>query len=145
LCLTGILLWLTRGKAASGRNLQNMFWRDALIIGLAQGVAIMPGVSRSGTTIAVALFLGIDRQLAGRFSFLLAIPAILGALMLGLDGDLFQTSLPMALILAGSISAAVVGYLALIVLLRIVKKGQFHRFAPYCWVVGLSALVFSIF
>ena len=91
-------------------------------------------------TISAALYLGVDRELAGRFSFLLAIPAIMGALIFGLDSEAFQTTLPAGTIVLGSLAAAVVGYIALVVLLKIVKNGQLHRFAPYCWLVGLLAL-----
>jgi undecaprenyl-diphosphatase len=119
--------------------------KDALIIGLIQGLAIIPGISRSGATISAALYLGVDRELAGRFSFLLSIPAILGALVLGLDSEAFHTDLPMGTIVLGSLAAAFVGYLALVVLLKMVKKGQLHRFAPYCWLVGITAIVISIF
>lgn len=144
LLVTGTFLWFTRRCVARGRVLRDMRWRDAIIIGIAQGLAIVPGISRSGATIATALYLGLDRELAGRYSFLLSIPAIAGALMLAVNGDLFRSSLPIGLILAGSLSAAVVGYLALILLLRIVKRGQLHRFAPYCWTVGTGALILSM-
>lgn len=117
--------------------------KDALIIGFIQGLAIIPGISRSGATISAALYLGVDRELAGRFSFLLAIPAIIGALVLGMDSEAFHTDLSMGTIVLGSLTAAVVGYLALLVLLKMVKKGQLHRFAPYCWLVGLAAIVLS--
>ncbi|MGD8837157.1 MAG: undecaprenyl-diphosphate phosphatase, partial [Desulfobacteraceae bacterium] len=99
----------------------------------------------SGATISAALYLGVDRELAGKYSFLLAIPAILGALVLGLDSEVFHTTLPAGTILSGSLAAAVVGYLALVLLLKMVKKGQLHRFAPYCWVVGAGAIIVSLF
>ncbi len=143
LLVTGTFLWYTRRRSGRGRPLREMRWRDAVLIGFAQGLAIVPGISRSGATIATALYLGLDRELAGRFSFLLSIPAIIGALALVFNGDLFRSTLPLGVILAGSLSAAAVGYLALIFLLRIVKRGQLHRFAPYCWVVGIAALIMS--
>jgi undecaprenyl-diphosphatase len=145
LLVTGTFLWFTRRQKAIGRPIGQMRLKDALIIGLIQGLAIIPGISRSGATISAALYLGVDRELAGRFSFLLAIPAILGALVLGLDSEAFHTDLPVGTIVLGSAAAAVVGYLALVVLLKMVKKGQLHRFAPYCWVVGIMAIVVSIF
>jgi undecaprenyl-diphosphatase len=143
LLITGLFLWFTRRLGTEGRLLNEMRWRDALIIGIAQGIAIIPGISRSGATIATALYLGIDRELSGRFSFLLSIPAIVGALVLSLNGNLFSSNLPVGVILAGSLSAALVGYSALRILLRIVKRGQLHNFAPYCWLVGAGALVLS--
>jgi undecaprenyl-diphosphatase len=144
LLVTGTFLWFTRRQKPVGRPIGKMRLKDALIIGLIQGLAIIPGISRSGATISAALYLGVDRELAGRYSFLLAIPAILGALVLGLDSEAFHTGLPMGTIVLGSLTAAVVGYLALVVLLKIVKKGQLHRFSPYCWLVGITAIVISI-
>lgn len=143
--ITGTVLWFTRHKIGTGRRIGAMRFGDALTIGLVQGLAIVPGISRSGSTIATALYLGVDRELAGRFSFLLSIPAILGALILALDGDMFQSTVPVGVILLGSGAAAVVGYMALKVLLRMVQSGHLFRFAPYCWLVGAMALAFSIF
>ena len=94
LLVTGTFLWFTQRQNAVGRPIGQMRIKDALIIGLIQGLAIIPGISRSGATISAALYLGVDRELAGRFSFLLAIPAILGALVLGLDSEAFHTDLP---------------------------------------------------
>lgn len=143
LLITGTFLWFTRQRKTVGRPINEMKLKDAFIIGLVQGLAIVPGISRSGATISAALYLGVDRELAGRFSFLLSIPAIIGALILGLDSEAFHTSLPAGTIVLGSLAAAVVGYLALVVLLKIVKKGQLHRFAPYCWIVGAGAVMAS--
>ncbi len=144
LMVTGTFLWFTRRRKASGRPVKEMRIKDAFVIGLVQGLAIIPGISRSGATISAALYLGIDRELAGRFSFLLAIPAILGALVLGLDGEVFHTAVPAGMILAGSLVSAVVGYAALVILLKMVKKGQLHRFSVYCWLVGIVAVLISV-
>lgn len=140
LWITGALLWLTRNIRSQGRPVTQTTLKDALIIGIVQGLAILPGISRSGSTIATALFLGVDRKVAGRFSFLLSIPAIVGALVLGLDTPELHTAIPVATIVAGSILSAVVGGLALVLLLRVVDRGQLHRFAPYCWLVGTVTL-----
>ena len=145
LLITGSLLWLTRRVGAGGRTVNAMRPGDALAIGLTQGLAILPGISRSGSTIAMALFLGIDREVAGRYSFLLSIPAIMGALVIGLDPSLTHTSLPMTVLMMGVATAGVVGYGALIVLLRMVKKGKLYFFAPYCWLLGLAALLWNWF
>lgn len=144
LIVTGTFLWFTRNLTRQGRPVTGMRWVDALLVGVAQGLAILPGISRSGATIAAALYLGIDRQVAGRFSFLLSVPAILGALIVGFDLEAINTDLPLRVILIGMVSAAGVGYLALVLLLKLVKKGQLHRFAPYCWLVGASALGVSL-
>lgn len=145
LMTTGTFLWFTKKQKTAARTIRQMKLKDALLIGLVQGLAIVPGISRSGATISAALYLGVDRELAGKYSFLLAIPAILGALVLGLDSEAFHTTLPAGTLVLGSLAAAVVGYLALVVLLKMVKKGQLHRFAPYCWLVGIMAVVVSIF
>jgi len=113
----------------------------ALLIGTIQGVAIIPGISRSGSTIVLALFLGLDRSLAARFSFLLSVPAILGALLLkGLKDheELLAGGIDWFPLLCGFVASAVVGYLALVLLVRIVKQGGLHRFAWY--LVPVAAL-----
>lgn len=140
LLITGTFLWLTRRLAGHSRQLRQVYSRDALTIGLVQGMAILPGISRSGSTICAALFLGVDRELAGRYSFLLSIPAILGALVLGLDGSLAGSSVSTEMMLLGGATAAVTGYVALKILMRVVRQGRLYRFAPYCWAVGLAAL-----
>lgn len=144
LWITGTLLWLTRSIRSQGRPVARTTLKDALIIGLVQGLAILPGISRSGSTIAAALFLGVDRTLAGRYSFLLSIPAIVGALALGLDTPELHTAIPVTTIISGSILAAVVGWLALVLLLRVVDRGQLHRFAPYCWLAGTVTLALAL-
>lgn len=145
LIVTGTFLWLTRNIVSEGRPLKQMTIKDAAIIGLVQGLAIIPGISRSGSTISAALFLGINREVAGRYSFLLSIPAILGALVFGLDDPEIGTSISMGMIAAGTFASAVVGWIALKILLGMVKKGQLYRFSPYCWIVGLITLVVGFF
>ena len=144
LLLTGCLLWLTRRVTQAGRPLLGLTARDALLVGLAQGMAILPGISRSGATISAALFIGVDRETAGRYSFLLSIPAILGALVLEADASLSQTSIPVSTMLIGAAAAAGIGYAALKVLLFVVHRGQMHRFAPYCWLAGATALLLGL-
>jgi len=112
---------------------------DALLIGLAQAVAITPGISRSGSTIAVALLLGVGREQAARFSFLLAVPAILGAAVLEVRH--LESGLALAPLLAGAAVAAVVGFVSLKALIFLVHRGKIAWFAPYCAIVGLVALI----
>ena len=144
LLITGTALWLTKRVKPGHRHIKQMTVRDVLILGVVQGLAILPGISRSGATISTALFCGLERQLAGRFSFLLSLPAIMGALVLQLDFSKGHGSIAWGTILVGSIAAAVVGYLALRILLRIVKTGQLHWFSLYCWPLGVAALIWSI-
>jgi undecaprenyl-diphosphatase len=143
LIVTGMLLWFTRRLPLGGRLLTQVSSKDALVIGLVQGVAIIPGISRSGSTIAVALFLGVNRELAGRYSFLLSIPAILGALVLDFGSSLHHTSIAGTTILLGAATAGIVGFAALKLLLRLIKQGQLYCFAPYCWFAGATALVWT--
>ena len=138
--LTGTVLWLSRYPGRPVRDLGRTTWIDALLIGLGQALALVPGVSRSGTTISVALLLGLDRRLAARYSFLLAVPAILGAVVVqagdagGIPADQWTA------VAAGTIMAAVSGYVALKLLLRIVVAGNLSRFSYYCWGIGLLTL-----
>ena len=145
LMVTGLLLWLTRRAEPDNKaaGIENFSKTKAFIIGIIQGLAIMPGISRSGSTISIGLLMGIDREVAARYSFLLSIPAIVGAGALSLKDGLSQTDAAIRLSLMGAAAAALVGYGALKVLLRMVKKGRLYVFAPYCWLVGILAILFS--
>ncbi len=141
--ITGALLFSTR-KLAQGRvRVGELTWRQALILGVAQGFAITPGISRSGTTISVAMFLGLEREFAARFSFLMSVPAILGAVVLKLR-DVEHAGIAVDHLLVGGIAAMVSGYFALVVLVRVVKQGRFASFAYYCWFAALVAGVIAI-
>ena len=145
LLVTGTFLWFTKKITRKERSIKQLTIKDALIIGFVQGVAVLPGISRSGATISAALFLGMERGSAGSFSFLLSIPAILGALLLSLNSPLTQGSVSEKMIFLGAFTAAVVGFFALKALLRAVKGGRLHYFAPYCWAVGAIALAIMAF
>ncbi len=141
LTLTGILLFATRNlqdKASAPAFGIGM----ALMIGLIQGIAITPGISRSGSTIALALFLGLPRELAARFSFLLSIPAILGAVVLKSRHGIPLEGVDFSAVFVGFIAAIIVGYGALVMLVALVKRGGLHRFAWYLWPAALAAFVF---
>jgi undecaprenyl-diphosphatase len=145
LMVTGLLLWLTRRAKPGdrGTDIEGFSRTKALIIGMVQGLAIIPGISRSGSTISIGLLLGIDRETAARYSFLLSIPAIVGAGALSLKDGLSHADPAIRLSLWGAAAAALVGYGALKVLLSVVKKGRLYMFAPYCWLVGILAILFS--
>ena len=116
---------------------------QGLGIGLAQGFGVLPGISRSGSTIAGALLCGVDREQAGEFSFLLSIPAILGAFVLQLDDlDEIGFAVGLAPVVAGCIAAFVAGIFALSVLMKIVRKGKLEWFALYLIPVGILGLIF---
>jgi undecaprenyl-diphosphatase len=145
LLVTGLLLWLTRRAKADNKKagIQDFSKTHAFIIGIVQGLAIIPGISRSGSTISIGLLLGIGRETAARYSFLLSIPAIVGAGALSLKDGMSQTDPVIRLALLGAAAAALVGYAALKVLLRMVQKGHLYVFAPYCWLVGILAILLS--
>lgn len=127
----------TVGKASGVKPLQG------LGIGLAQGFGVLPGISRSGSTIAGALLCGVDREQAGEFSFLLSIPAILGAFVLQLDDlDEIGSAVGIAPVVAGCIAAFIAGIFALSVLMKIVRKGKLEWFAAYLIPLGILGLIF---
>lgn len=143
LLVTGTLLLLTRIAARSGPSKQAMGLLIALAIGTVQGIAIIPGISRSGATIACGLLLGLERELAGRFSFLLSIPAIAGALALQLlEGN--SGHIAFLTLITGVVVSGLVGLMALKVLMGMVRQGRLSFFAPYCWIVGLILLFSSL-
>lgn len=136
LFFTGCLLFTTRffGRGGTRRELTIGI---ALLIGLAQGFAITPGISRSGSTIAVALLLGLERDVAARFSFLLSIPAILGAVVLVMKDGVTLSSGTLPALGVGFVSSMLVGYGALWMLVALVRKGGLHNFAYYLWPVAV--------
>jgi undecaprenyl-diphosphatase len=136
--ITASLLVSTAFARPATTDLSTMRPWQALVIGLAQGIAITPGISRSGTTIAVALLLGLKREDAARFSFLLSIPAILGALVLKAD-EASIGDLGFAAVGAGFLTSMVTGIFALTFLVGIVKRGGFPWFAPWCVLASATA------
>ena len=145
LMITGCLLMVTKLARGKGLDAANTGPLRALVMGVAQGLAITPGISRSGATIATGLLLGLDREFAARISFVMSIPAILGALLLQVL-DVAKAGAPGAalpVMLAGGLTAAVVGWAALKLLLSIVRQGRLHLFAYYCWALGLTALAWN--
>ncbi len=139
LLITGLVLWLTRWVKKEGRSMEQMRWFDSILIGISQGIAIIPGISRAGATISTGLFCGLDRELSGRFSFLLSIPAILGAVLLefkkidSLEG--FWT------ILIGTLIAFGVGILSLEFLMKIIRVGKISNFSYYCCGMGVLMII----
>jgi undecaprenyl-diphosphatase len=141
--LIGAELLAKRGAA---KDTSAMLWPDALVIGVMQAIAIIPGVSRSGATLSGALSRGLDRDFAARFSFLLSIPAILGAVVFQLKdlvkGDGAEAAgIGVAAMIAGTLSAAIVGFFAVRLMLKIVREKLLWGFAIYTGVLGLLVLV----
>ncbi|MBW2592071.1 MAG: undecaprenyl-diphosphate phosphatase [Deltaproteobacteria bacterium] len=141
LILTGGFLWSTRWIKKTGGGIEGFAIKNAVMIGIIQGLAILPGISRSGSTITAALFLGINRETAARYSFLLSIPAIVGAEILSLMDLSLETAISLKATLIGTVTACVVGYASLKMLVYIVSKGRLYIFSPYCWLVGVIILI----
>ena len=139
LLITGAILFITGKIKSSDRPASEFRVKDALVIGFAQGLAITPGISRSGMTICSGLFMGLERELAAKYSFLLSIPAILGAAVLHLK-DIGASAFNLPEMGAGFVAALIFGLLALAVLLKIVRLGKLHYFAYYCWLAGLVTI-----
>ena len=145
LIVTGFLLFGSDMMRKGKKTEKNATWIDALIVGVGQAIATMPGISRSGMTITAGCFTGFERKFAVRYSFLLSIPAILGANILSI-GDALEAGMNMAevpMYLVGVVTAAVAGYLCIRLLKMIAEKGKFGFFAYYCWAVGALTLVLN--
>lgn len=146
LIITGLMLYFSDRFSSGERNLKDMTLSDALLIGVGQMVAVVPGLSRAGTTISVALFRDFDREFAVKFSFLLSIPAVLGANLLTLI-DAIREGIDLRLLpicLVGMLSAAVFGYFAIRLIRRLALRGRFGAFAFYCWGAGVLTLFLSL-
>lgn len=140
--LTGFILWITRWTKQKGRSLGEMRWVDALLIGIAQGIAIIPGISRSGATISMALLCGLDRELSGRFSFLISIPAILGALVL--EWNKVRSSPEWFILMVGMVTALGMGLLSLTFLMKVIRMGKISNFSYYCFGMGGLTLFLTL-
>lgn len=146
LILTGCMLYISDKMAQGKKTERNMSFLDALLIGVCQCVATVPGLSRSGTTITAGLATGLRRDFAVKFSFLMSLPAVLGANILafvkaareGIDWH----SMPAYLI--GTAVAMLTGIGAITLLKRISQSGKFGSFAYYCWVVGVLSIILTL-
>lgn len=146
LIVTGCLLFASDRVKKGRKSEKNATVADVLLVGCAQAIATCPGISRSGTTITAGCFLGFERKFAVRFSFLLSIPAVLGANILALndalEADVDWASVPVYLV--GVAVAAVSGYLSIRLLRYVADKGRFGAFAYYCWCVGIMTLILTM-
>ena len=143
---TGLILFLSDRLSRGSKTIKNASLVDVLLVGCGQALATVPGISRSGTTISVGLARGFSREFAVKLSFLLSIPAVLGANILSLIDAVKEgidwTLMPVYLV--GVAVAAVSGYLAIRLLKYISQKGSFGGFAYYCWGIGLVTLILSL-
>ncbi len=143
LLVTGSILFSTRFIKIQKRSEHNGL--SATLIGVAQAFAIIPGISRSGATISAGLWAGLSKEASVEFSFILVIPAILGAMIL----ELKELSLTIhqgliSIYIVGALTAFITGLCALLFLLRIIKKGKLHYFSYYCWLVGVITLILEL-
>ncbi len=146
LLITGLLLASTAAVRHGKRGWRSFAWWQAVIVGTAQGIAILPGISRSGSTICLAMICGLRRRWAAEFSFFIAFPAIVGATLIKLKDTLelgreVIAGLPLGPIVVGSTVSLVVGFFALRMLLGAVRRAKLHFFAPYCWLLGVLLLM----
>lgn len=146
LLVTGVLLFSSEYMSKHKANLsQKVTLKQSLLIGLAQGIAVVPGLSRSGLTIATGMFAGLDRQTAARYSFLLSIPIILGASMVY---PLIKIDVTEAMtynwfaIIAGTVVSGIVGYLCIKYFMKFISKFSLNIFGYYCVIMGLFTLIF---
>jgi len=147
LIVTGFLLFFSDRMRRGKKTERTAKYSDVLLVGIAQAIATCPGISRSGTTITAGCFCGLERSFAVRYSFIMSIPAILGANILSLF-DVMETSVDMSelpVYLVGVAVSAVVGYACIRLLKMIAERGRFGAFAYYCWAVGALTLVSAAF
>ncbi|HSH36900.1 undecaprenyl-diphosphate phosphatase, partial [Schnuerera sp.] len=133
-------------RSYENKNVKKMSIMDSIIIGVFQGIAIIPGISRSGSTIVSGLFRGLNRSLATEFSFLLALPATLGAGLLGIRKAM-KTNSEVAFtmpLLIGVLLSTIVGVIAIKILIKMLKKDKLYYFSYYLWLVGLLTIILSI-
>lgn len=137
----GLLFLADRAKS----TLNPVSSKNAFIIGIAQAIAILPGISRSGATISTSVLLGVDRQKAARFSFLMVVPLILGKMAKDiLSGDLANSQTETSLLIIGFVAAFVAGLVACQWMIALVKKSQLKYFSFYCLIVGIIAIIYTI-
>lgn len=141
LIITALLLWLTDKAKATQKSVS---YSNSLVIGVAQAIAILPGISRSGSTIATSVLLGNDKAKAARFSFLMVIPLILGKITKDITGgEISLEHANMLIYSVGFITAFISGLFACTWMISIVKKSKLRYFAVYCFVVGIGAIIFT--
>jgi len=142
LAITGLLLFLADRAKETGKQVG---FGDAIIIGISQAIAILPGISRSGATISTSVLLGVDRGRAARFSFLMVVPLIFGKIAKDLmSGEAEWSGASSGVYVAGFIAAFVFGIFACKAMITLVKKSKLRYFAYYCFVVGFAAIVYTL-
>ncbi|MEW8973461.1 MAG: undecaprenyl-diphosphate phosphatase [Tissierellaceae bacterium] len=144
--VTGFLLWIAEKKTFQNKNIKNMTFLDSIFIGTFQGIAIVPGISRSGSTIVAGLFRGLDKSFATEYSFLLALPATFGAFLLGIrdvvkGGSGVSIDLPLII---GVALSTIVGIISIKLLMKLIKRNKLYYFSYYLWILGALTIVSQI-
>lgn len=142
--ITALLLYATKALPEGHKKLKNMSYKDGLFIGVMQGIAVIPGISRSGSTVTAGLFAGLDRDYAFRFSFLVSIPAILGSALFELFDITKADAANFGVYLAGMLVAFMVGLFSIRWLRGLVKNNKLHYFAYYCAAIGMIAIIVGL-
>lgn len=147
LIITGFLLVLAEKMGEGNRGIQQMNFRNAIFIGLVQGVAICPGISRSGSTLFGSLICNLDRKFAVKFVFLISIPSILGSAVLETPAAIEAgvTAAELGPILVGMLVAAVSGLVAIKTMIKIVSDKKLSYFSYYVWVLGVIVVLYGLF
>lgn len=143
--VTGALLLSASRVKHAPRTQNDLRLADALLMGIAQGIAVLPGVSRSGSTVATGLFRGVQASDAANFSFLMSIPAVAGAVLLSLDDLHGLTSHDWSVYLTGGITAALVGFAAIWGLLKLLRRRIIAPFGWYCLIAGILTIIVLLF
>lgn len=144
--ITGLLLWISEKKAFQNKDIEKMSFLDSIIIGIAQGLAIFPGISRSGSTIVAGLMRGLKKPLATEYSFLLALPATFGAGLLGIlkvikSDSPVTINVPLAI---GVVLSTIVGIISIKILIKLLNKNKLHYFSYYLWFIGILTIFSQI-
>lgn len=146
LIITGTLLWLSERISKGNKTIRSTKYRDAFIVGTFQAIAIAPGISRSGATIVGSLFRGLNKELTVKFSFLISLPAVLGAggieFVKALDQGM--NGMSYGVLMTGILASAISGYAAIRVMIRLVTNKKLHYFSYYTWALGIIIILMTM-
>ena len=146
LLITGTILFIAERMGRNNKNVKDMKFRNALFVGIMQGVAICPGISRSGSTLFGGLISGLNKEFAVKFAFLISIPSILGSVIMEAP-DAFESGMDISLVgpvIAGVIVSALSGLFAIKAMIRLVSNKKLIGFSIYTWVIGIAVIVYAL-
>ena len=144
LIISGCIIYFSQRMNSGKIDLKNMSLKESVIVGCGQACAILPGLSRSGTTLATGLFLGLEKEFAAKFTFILSIPVIIGAAVYELKDVSLGGSIELTAWIVGFLVSVICGYLAIKFLLKLIEERNLDIFAYYSWIVGAIILVGSL-